>query len=495
MTSGDRILHVASEVAPFSKTGGLADVAAALPAALARLGFDLTIVTPRYRGIDLAGPPVARVAVPLGATPIEARFHETTLADGPRIVFVDCPAFYDRDGLYGWRGEDHPDNARRYAFLCRAALEFVRADGWRPEVIHAHDWQAGLVPVYRWVAYADAGFFDAAALVCTIHNLAFQGTFADRLETLGLPPSMGAPAALEYWGGASFLKGAINFSHVITTVSRRYAEEILTPELGFGFDGVLAARRDDLVGILNGIDDRQWNPATDPFIPDPFSADDLGGKLSAKRELLHRFHLPAEPEALARPLIGLVSRMVDQKGFDLLARLSDRLAGLGASIVLLGTGDPAHEAFWVALAERHPGTIGVRIGFDEALAHLVEAGADIFLMPSRFEPCGLNQMYSLRYGTVPVVRETGGLADTVQDVDPETGRGTGFTFVDDDPAALEAAIARAVAVFRRKTDWRRLQLAGMRQDHSWNASAREYVKVYERARESARRGWRPQAVG
>ena len=491
MAFGDSILHVASEVAPFSKTGGLGDVASALPSALARLGHDVTVITPMYQGIEPSPSRVARLAIPLGANMIDVGFHEKAAADGVRTVFVECPALYDREGLYGSGGHDHPDNATRYAVLCRAALEFVRADRWRPTVIHTHDWQAGLVPVYRWTHHAEEPFFEDVALVYTIHNLAYQGTFPDGLVAAGLPATLGRPDALEYWHGISYLKGGINFSHMITTVNPRYAVEMLTPELGFGFEGVLRARRGELVGILNGIDEQRWNPADDPFIPEPFSADDLGGKLAAKRELLYRFELSAEPEALARPVIGMVSRLVDQKGFDLLAQLSDRLGGLGASIVVLGTGDPEHESFWHELASRHPTTIGVRIGFDEGLAHLVEAGADMFLMPSRFEPCGLNQMYSLRYGTAPIVRATGGLADTVEDVDPVTGLGTGFTFTRYDPGALEEALQRALHVFAQPASWRALQLAGMRQDHSWTVSAREYVKVFEGARERARDGWTP----
>jgi starch synthase len=287
--------------------------------------------------------------------------------------------------------------------------------------------------------------------------------------------------ALEYWSRISFLKCGIVFSGIITTVSPRYAEEIQTPELGFGFDGILRARSADLVGILNGIDYDQWDPERDLNLPEPYNASKLKGKVAAKRKLLETYGLPAKLKERTRPLIGMISRMVDQKGFDLIASLADELPLLGATCVVLGTGERRHQDLWRALAATHPTVIGARIGFDEGLAHLIEGGSDIFLMPSRFEPCGLNQMYSLRYGTVPVVRATGGLRDTVRDVDPETGQGTGFTFVEYTPEALLAALRRALSLFGNRTLWRRIQKVGMRQDFSWDASARQYVEVYARA--------------
>ncbi len=484
------ILHVASEMAPFAKTGGLADVAAALPAELARLGHDVTVVIPQYRGVSASATLAARLAIGLGPHRYDVGFHEESIQERLRVVLVDCPQLYDRDGLYGNADGDYPDNAIRFGLLAQAALEYARFADRRPSVVHAHDWQGGLVPVYLATTHADDPAWSDVATVFTIHNLAYQGKFPNCLNDLGLSSEVFHPDGLEFWGGISLLKGGVRYSDVVTTVSPRYSREILSPEYGFGFEGVVGQRGDELVGILNGIDLERWNPAADPHIPEPYSAERLGGKLAAKRELLRRFRLPADPGGLTRPVIGMVSRLVDQKGFDLLAELGDRLADLGATIVLLGLGEPAHEAFWVDLASRHPTIIAARLGFDEGLAHLVEAGADIFLMPSRFEPCGLNQMYSLRYGTVPIVRETGGLADTVEDYveGAGSGSGTGFRFGPYDAGALEAAIVRAVAAFRDKAAWRGLQERGMRQDHSWNASAREYVKVYERARTISRVG-------
>jgi starch synthase len=287
---------------------------------------------------------------------------------------------------------------------------------------------------------------------------------------------------MEYWGRISFLKAGIVFSRMVTTVSPRYAKEIQTTQYGFGFDGILRERSSKLVGILNGIDYDHWNPAADPHLPVPFAVDRLDGKAAAKRRLLEVFGFPVNDTTLARPLIGMVSRLVDQKGFDLLAAASDELPGLGASFVLLGTGDRKYEQLWRDLSHRYPETVAAHIGFDESLAHLIEGGADIFLMPSQFEPCGLNQMYSLRYGTVPLVRATGGLYDTVSNYDPATGDGTGFTFDEYSPEALLGTLRWALDVFRQRDAWRHLQQTGMRQDHSWDSSAREYVKVYERAR-------------
>jgi starch synthase len=324
--------------------------------------------------------------------------------------------------------------------------------------------------------------------VVTIHNLAYQGLFDPSwMSPLDLPLALLSADALEYWGRISFLKGGINFADVITTVSPTYAREILTPDLGFGFDGILSARRDRLVGILNGIDAQQWDPARDEFLPAPFDRVDLSGKAEAKRAVLAAYGMPADELALARPLIGMISRMVDQKGLDLIAAAADRLLGLDAGFVVLGNGEPRYEEMWRRLAGHHPARVGARIGFDEQLAHLIEGGADIFLMPSRFEPCGLNQMYSLRYGTVPIVRATGGLHDTVKDYNERTRRGTGFSFVEYSPDALLAGVGRALDLFRRPAEWRRLQAAGMQQDFSWDASAGQYVKVYRRAVRERRR--------
>jgi starch synthase len=474
---------VGSEAVPFAKTGGLADVLGALPKALTRLGHTVDLVIPRYRGINV-GRPSSTIRVALGGQVDDAQMFEAEI-DGLRTIFVGHNTYFDRDYLYGVADRDYPDNPERFAFFSQAALNWATSTGHPYDVVHAHDWQAGLVPVLLNRADGTQAA-RRTPTVFTIHNLAYQGVFdASWLPRLGLGWDLMRLDAMEYWGRISYLKAGIVFSDLVTTVSPTYAQEIQTTELGFGFDGILRARSHALVGILNGIDYDQWDPDGDLNLPEPYNASKLRGKATAKRKLLETYGLPAKAKDRARPLIGMISRMVDQKGFDLIGALADELPKLGAMLVVLGTGDRRHEQLWRDLAATHPAVVGARIGFDEGLAHLIEGGSDIFLMPSRFEPCGLNQMYSLRYGTVPVVRATGGLNDTVLDVDPETCRGTGFRFVEYTPEALLAAIRRALAAFGNRPLWRRIQKAGMRQDFSWDASAREYVQVYERA---ARRG-------
>jgi len=475
-----RILMIASEATPFAKTGGLADVVSSLPRALGRLGHTVDVVIPGYRGIA-AGDHLARVTVPNGGASIEADIHGVT--DGAvRTLFVAQPRYFEREYLYGVGSNDYPDNPERFTFLTRAALQWADAAGERYAVVHAHDWQTGLVPVLLRTSFAGSRALGGVPSVFTIHNLAYQGVFGPEwLARLQLGSELLRAEALEYRGRISFLKGGIVFSRLVTTVSPRYAREIQTPEFGFGFDALLRSRAPDLIGILNGIDYDQWDPARDPHLPGPYDASHLEAKGAAKQLVLQLAGLPAGDGERRRPLVGMISRLVDQKGFDLLAEIGEELSGLGASFVVLGMGEPRYEDMWRRLAAKHPDRIAVRIGFDEAMAHRIEGGADLFLMPSRFEPCGLNQMYSLRYGTVPVVRATGGLYDTVRNVDPSTGEGTGFTFEPYTADALLGTLRRALHVYQDEAAWRRIQIAGMRQDFSWDASARQYVEVYERA--------------
>jgi starch synthase len=475
------ILMVTPEAHPFAKTGGLAEVAAALPQALAALGHNVTLVLPRYRGVDVSGTKALPIAFTFGSHSISLAILEQQAPNGipgVTVAFVDAPDLFDREGLYGDARGDYPDNAWRFAVLSRAALEYARARKVRPSLIHAHDWQTGLVPVYQKMALSADPIVGGVPVVFTIHNLAFQGLFpAPTVDSIGLGWQVLDVQAMEYWGQISYLKAGINFSEKITTVSPSYAAEIMTPEFGFGFDGILRRRANDLVGIVNGIDTTRWNPAHDGHVPASFSADDLSGKQAAKRVLLEAAGIASDPRAAIRPLIGLVSRLTDQKGFDLIAASVDELMSLDASWVMLGSGERRYEELWKGLAARQPNRVSATIGFDERLAHLIEAGADMFLMPSRFEPCGLNQLYSLRYGTIPVVRATGGLKDTVEDAGP-SGKGTGFTFSQYTPGALVDAVRRALVTFRNQELWRAMQRRGMQQDHSWDASAREYVKVY-----------------
>ena len=474
------VLMVGSEALPFSKTGGLADVLGALPLALGKLGHRVTLVTPKYRGVQAHGAARTIQVGGVGGALSETRVIEQPLAEHVKAVLVERPELYDRDALYG-AGGDYPDSPRRFAFLCRAALEYALQSGESFDILHAHDWQAGLAPVYLRTRYANESRLSGMTAIFTIHNLAYQGNFPpDWLAPLELGPELMSMDALEYWGQLSLMKGGIVFSDSITTVSPTYAREIQSKEYGFGFDGVLGRRAADLHGILNGIDIDRWDPRRDPFLPEPYDEQSLEKKETAKRALLDLL-CPGTPfDQFDRPLVGVVSRLVDQKGFDLVAGIAPELLTYG-SFAVLGTGDPRYENLLRDLAAAHPQRFAVKIGFDEPLAHLIEAAADIFLMPSRFEPCGLNQMYSMRYGTVPVVRATGGLEDTVADYNDATGAGTGFKFGPYTPAALLDAMQRAKTAFGNPSNWKRLQAAGMRQDFSWDRSAREYVKLYESA--------------
>ena len=477
------ILMVGSEALPFSKTGGLADVLGALPLALGKLGHRVALVTPKYRGTQAHGKTRSIRVGGIGTAVADTKVIEQPMAENVRAVLVDRPEFYDRDGLYGPPGAaDYPDNPRRFAFLCAAALEYAIQSGQRFDILHAHDWQAGLAPVYLRTRYGGEPRLRDVTSIFTIHNLAYQGNHPPHwLAPLGLGPEMLSTDTLEFWGQISLLKGGIVFSESITTVSPTYAREIQTKEYGFGFDGVLATRAADLYGILNGIDIDRWDPRRDPYLPEPYDEQSLEKKDAAKRALLELLNHGSAIDTLARPLVGIVSRLVDQKGFDLMAALVATLPRYG-SFAVLGTGDPRYETMWRELAAAYPDRFGVKIGFDEPLAHLIEGASDIFLMPSRFEPCGLNQMYSMRYGTVPVVRATGGLDDTVTDYNDAAGTGTGFKFVPYTAAALRAAMDRAARVFANPNQWKTLQVAGMQQDFSWDRSAREYVKLYENAR-------------
>jgi starch synthase len=468
------ILFVASEVAPWSKTGGLGDVAAALPRALAARGHAVTVVSPRYGGID----PLAD-----GFTRKEGLLRsrgEPTAAwvrrGKPTFWLVEHERLFGaRRGIYGEDGRDFPDNAERFTFLSRAALALPGATGGRPRIVHANDWQTGLVPFLLRREHAEDPHLARARTVFTIHNLAYQGVFPkDVVPHLGLPWDAFHLDGLEFYDQLSFLKAGLVFADALTTVSPTYAREIRTPEGGNGLDVLLRARAGDLHGILNGIDVAEWNPAADRHLPAHYSARALGGKARCKAALQRELGLPVRPDT---PLAAVVSRLAEQKGMALLAAAVPELLARDVQLAVLGSGDARWEhALGRAAAER-PDRMAVRLGFDEALAHRIEAGADVFLMPSRFEPCGLNQMYSLRYGTVPVVRAVGGLDDTVEDYDGWNA-GTGFKFRDYTPAALSLAVRRALDVHRDRRAWRGLIARGMAQDFSWERSAASYEALY-----------------
>jgi len=478
------VVMVASEMAPFAKTGGLADVVGALPKALVRLGHRVSVFMPLYRGIDVgAGERLGELPLPGAPGGRSAGFVSLDLEDGVRVLFVDQPSLFDRAGLYGEGNLDYADNRWRFALLATAALEYQRVRGERPDVFHCHDWQAGLVPVLLKTRYDDDPVLGRSATLFTIHNLAYQGRFPlDTLAALGLPWHLGSSDALEFHGDISYMKGGLLFSEVLNTVSPRYAAEIQGAEMGAGLDGVLRSRGTDLFGILNGVDYEAWDPAHDPHIARTYSSDDLSGKAECKRALIREYGLPSEPEL---PLLGVTSRLVAAKGLDVVTTAWWDLLQRPLRMVVLGSGEPAIEDGFRALAARAPDRFGVRFGYDEPLAHRIEAGADAFLVPSRYEPCGLTQLYSLRYGTPPIVRATGGLADTVEHFDPVTGRGTGFRFETPDGTGLIWAIDQALAAYGDAPSWQRLMRNGMARDYSWRRSAEGYVSLYELARSKA----------
>jgi len=477
-----KILFVASEGLPFSKTGGLADVVEALPKALVRMGHEVGVVLPRYRGTKAQAVLVPSLTLPMGDRLRFPAVVDGSAVAGVRYYFVDDPEYFDRDQLYTAQGKDYPDNAERFGEFSWAAIEAAKRV-WLPDVIHCHDWQSALVPVLLRTFYEADPTLRPVPVIFTIHNMGYHGLFPrEVLKRVSLPESLFHMEALEFYGRVNFLKGGLLFSDYLTTVSRKYAQEIQTPEYGHGLDGVVRKRADHLEGILNGVDYSVWSPENDSFIAARYSVKDLSGKSLCKRDLLEVFGLP--PEDLSRPLIGIVSRFTDQKGFDLIAQVANELLAEDLVIVALGTGEPKYEQLFRELARRFAGKVGVRIAYDNTLAHKIEAGSDMFLMPSRYEPCGLNQIYSLRYGTVPIVRATGGLDDTIEPFDPQRGSGTGFKFELYDGRALLGCVREALRVYKDQKARRKLQANGMAKDFSWEASAAEYVGVYERARKA-----------
>jgi len=475
-----RILFVASEGLPFSKTGGLADVVEALPKALVAQGHEVAVVLPRYRGTKATAVVMPSLTIGLGIRLKFPAIADGSLLHGVRYFFVDDPAYFDRDGIYGTAAGDFGDNAERFSEFSRAGIEIAKHI-WPPDVIHCHDWQTALLPLLLRTSYGDDPVVKDIPVVFTIHNMGYHGQFGRNvLGPAGIPEILFHREALEFYGNVNFLKAGLIYSDYLTTVSRKYAQEIRTPEYGYGLDGVARSRGDRLVGILNGVDYSAWSPEKDKLIAAKYSAKDLTGKQICKQELLQIFGL--SQEHTARPVIGIVSRFADQKGFDLIAQMAYDLMREDLALVVLGTGEKRYEDLFRALAATFPGRVGVKIAYDNTLAHKVEAGADMFLMPSRYEPCGLNQIYSLKYGTVPIVRATGGLDDTIETFDLEHGTGTGFKFAEYSGAAMMWAVKQALHHFSDERIWKRIQLNGMAKDFSWKASAAEYAKLYQAAR-------------
>ena len=478
-----RIAFAASEGVPFSKTGGLADVVGALPRALAVAGHEVSVYLPLYRQTRLSE---ARIAVRSVTIPFDDHYRFCSVVEGGEIAgvrhyFIDYPPFFDREGLYGSSSGDFADNAERFALFSRAVLEASKILGV-PQIFHCHDWQSALVPILLRTQYTEDPAFRDAATVFTIHNAGYQGLFSpDTLPLLTLPWDLFTMSKMEFFGNVNFLKGALAYADFVTTVSRKYSQEIQTTEYGFGLEGVLRDRAATVAGILNGVDYDVWSPETDKFIAASFSDPDLSGKTRCKQDLLDAFGI-SQPD-LRLPVFGIVSRFVAQKGFDLMSQIMDRLAREEMIVVALGSGDRSFEEMFLRLHKQFPNKIAVKIAYDNPLAHKIEAGSDMFLMPSRYEPCGMNQIYSLKYGTVPIVRATGGLDDTIEPWDPRTGKGTGFKFWEYSGESLLLTIKQALHAFRDQGTWQQLMRNGMAKDFSWKASAKEYVRVYEKARQ------------
>lgn len=489
------ILLATSEAVPFAKTGGLADVSGALPAELAKLGHDCTLILPAYRQVRAAGVPIEHSGihfdVPIGSKTVTGSFLKSRLPDSNVPVYlVEHDHYYDRAGLYGDAGVDYRDNCERYVFFCRAVLEAIRLLDLRVDVVHANDWQTSLVPAYLKLEYRGVPGYEHVGSLLTIHNMAYQGVFWhwDMLLT-GLDWKYFNWQQMEFFGSLNLLKAGLVFADRLNTVSPRYAEEIQSAPLGGGLEGVLQNRRDALSGIVNGVDYREWNPAVDPHLPQRYTPESVAaGKAACKAALQGALGLPAAPRA---PLVAFIGRLADQKGIDLLAAVvRDWAQSQTAQWVVLGTGDTEYQEQFTMLAERFPHKVATRLEFSNALAHQIEAGADVLVMPSRYEPCGLNQLYSLKYGTVPVVRATGGLVDTIVDATDSSlaaGTATGFRFSDYSSLALHEALQRASRAYATPEVWMRIIQTGMKQDWSWATSASQYVELYRATINQVRR--------
>lgn len=481
-----KILFATPECAPYVKTGGLGDVSAALPVTLASLGHDVHVLLPAYKGMKVSGEIGDGVELPPWGPWPAAQLVPVKIESGVTLLLLACPGLYQRPGgpYVDASGRDYHDNALRFGLLSRVAAQLGTVHsplkGWVADVVHANDWPCGLAPLYLAQSRMISPHEPTATSVITIHNLAFQGVFPmGSADLLGVPHHWRGMDGVEFWGQLSMLKAGIQFADAITTVSPSYAREIQTPAHGVGFDGILRARAGRLRGILNGIDARIWDAQTDPLLPFHFGPDSLQGKAQCKAALQARVGLPATADAM---LFAVVSRLTPQKGIDLVLGALPRLLATGAQLVVLGQGEPGLQQALQDAARKHPKQVAVKVGFDEGLAHLIEAGSDVFLMPSRFEPCGLNQMYSQAYGTPPIVAPVGGLLDSVTDASADPQHGTGFVMPGVDPAGLEDALGRATRLWREPQRWRRIQANGMARHFGWEDSALQYLEVYERAR-------------
>lgn len=475
-----RILLASGEVYPYSKTGGLADAVGALAKALARAGHQVGIVTPLHRGVRARFPKMQRMEwqfhLPLGAKRVDAELLTLEPAERTTVYFINKPDYFDRAGLYSENGVDYWDNGERFIFLSKCATHLARFLPWKPEVLHLHDWHTGIVPLLVAYQHRHEGWVHPPRICLTIHNLAYQGVFPKSAFALtNLPASQFSAETAEFYGQLNCLKAGIASANVITTVSPRYAREITTSEFGAGLDGLLRKRQTALVGILNGVDYDEWNTVTNPFLPERYTADDLSGKAACKTALQAELGLPVDA---AIPLFGVVTRIADQKGIDIALGALEEMLSARMQFALLGSGAPDYEQALRKLAARFPRTAAIRIGYDQGLAHRIEAGCDFYLMPSRFEPCGLNQMYSLRYGAVPIVRRTGGLDDTVVDAVEDELRANGIKFTEYSAHAFAKAIRKALMLYANPELMERYRRNGMTADFSWEVAAGQYLQAY-----------------
>lgn len=482
MAAKKKILIAASEVVPFAKTGGLADVVGALPKELKKLGHDVRVVLPYYQMAKKCKAKIEdtgeTVIVEISDKLVQGKIYTSTIDGGVTVYLIGNDGYYDRQELYRTEEGDYPDNAERFIFFSKAVLEIAKQQKFQPDIIHCNDWQTGLVPVLLKIKENDNPFFANTSTVFTVHNLAYQGLFWHLdMPLTNLPWDIFNPDGIEFYGKINLMKAGMIYADVISTVSKKYSKEIQTPEFGCGLEGVLSQRSDDLYGITNGVDYDVWNPEIDTFIKQKYSKKDLSGKAECRKDLLSQFKLKDRKGAA---VIGIISRLTDQKGFDLIADKIDEIMKLNVILIILGTGEEKYHELFTSLAKTYPDKIGIKLGFDNALAHKIEAGSDFFLMPSKYEPCGLNQMYSLKYGTIPIVRATGGLDDTIKNYSAKTGKGNGFKFKAYTSAAMMKKIKDALAVFGSK-NWDKLVKAGMDENYSWTSVAKEYVKLYAAA--------------
>ena len=480
-----KVLFVASEAVPFSKTGGLADVAGALPKALKRLGWDARIVLPLYRATREADLPLAPcledLPVEVGGERLRAGVLRSELEGDVPCYLVQRDELFDRPYLYGTPEGDYPDNALRFTYFSKAVFSLCRALAFSPDVLHCHDWQTALVPAYLRTLFGQSSPFQQTRSLLTLHNLAYQGAFpASAFPQTGLPKTFFSMGGIEFWGKMNLLKGGLVSADLLTTVSPTYGREILTEEFGSGLEGVLAGRKDDLYGILNGADYDEWDPSRDPYLPSCYGVDSLAGKRACKVALLEE--LGIGPQGLQEPLFGMISRLTSQKGMDLVLAGLGEMMEMGVNFVLLGDGEEKYRAQFEGLSKTFSGRFSFRYGFDTPLAHRIQAGIDFLLMPSRYEPCGLNQIYSMRYGTIPVVRATGGLKDTVAEFSPSNLTGTGFLFEEYESAAMLGAVRKAISLYKEGKYVDLVRRNGMKQSFSWDRAAEAYLAVYEKLR-------------